>query len=565
MRVGSGLRHFMSTPRFLSGILIVKMTGGRLWQPMIVLRVCLAGMLGGCTAPWLQEPLRNTELNAVLQAYKKQNAELAARREAATSQTIRQLTLTRSPEGPLVTVEVDGASLPVVIGRILDEANVSYVVEPGLLHGTITSRLTNVSLLRAINALLEPAGLTAAQQDGVVTIKVKGSDEATSSRNLSGGSITPGDSGADAKARAGAEPSNPAEPDRNRQSAGDPVGLNKKTTRVKSGTANEGIATREVPVTHLDPSMVSAFLDGLAKSAPSDGDHGLRFSMQPYTNTVFLSGSPDHVNRAARALREADRDPAHVVIEVLVVELDTASEEELGVDLKNLTTKSGNQFSTAFGSFTSPALVYAEGVKNPRGLRAEIQILVSTKKARIIARPYLATTSGRKARIEITKDQYIIVQQAVAGATITAPQAVETGVKLEILPQVSRVGKVRMEVSVEQSQFVNPDNDNVATEVARNVAQSTMVVESGQAILIGGMTQHLSSTMNSGLPWLRHIPFFNILFAKFEADSRRQEVLVYLTPYVMWNPELTSPIPEPGVFGPQEPRDLFPPIESGNP
>jgi type II secretory pathway component GspD/PulD (secretin) len=190
--------------------------------------------------------------------------------------------------------------------------------------------------------------------------------------------------------------------------------------------------------------------------------------------------------------------------------------------------------------------------------------LVSTNKARIIARPYLATTSGRKAKIEITKDQYLIVQQASGGASIATPQAVGTGVKLEILPQVARDGKVRMDVSVEQSQFVNPDNDNVATEVARNLAQTTMEVESGQAILIGGTSQHLSTTTNSGLPWLRHVPILNIFFAKFEADSRRQEVLVYLTPYIVWSPDLTPPIPESEAFGPQEPRDLFTPIERGN-
>jgi type II secretory pathway component HofQ len=209
--------------------------------------------------------------------------------------------------------------------------------------------------------------------------------------------------------------------------------------------------------------------------------------------------------------------------------------------------------------------VYAAGVKNPRGFRAEIQALVSTNKARIIARPYLATASGRKAKIEITKDQYVIVQQAVSGASITAPQAVGTGVKLEILPQVARDGKVRMDVSVEQSQFVNPDNDNVVTEVARNVAQSTMEVESGQAILIGGMTQHISATTNSGLPWLRHVPILNVLFAKLEADSRRQEVLVYLTPYIVWSPDLTAPIPDSEAFSPQEPRDLFSPLERHNP
>jgi type II secretory pathway component GspD/PulD (secretin) len=455
-----------------------------------------------------------------------------------------------------------------VIGRIFHEANISYVVEPGLLHGTVTSRLTDVPLLLAINSLLEPSGLIAIEQNNVMTIKERGMESELSARTLQSRGFAD-KSMPDSKVPSTAAAQKKPERVSDKQSGSDKPGGAGDAAKTDAASVvrsqSNGIVTKEVPLTHLDPAMASTFLEGLAKQAASDGDAGLRFSSQPYTNTVFLSGSPAQVERAAQALRGADRDPAHVVIEVLVVELDSAYEEELGADLKNLTTQGGNQFTTAFGSLTNPALVYAAGVKNPRGFRAEIQALVSTNKARIIARPYLATASGRKAKIEITKDQYVIVQQAVSGASITAPQAVGTGVKLEILPQVARDGKVRMDVSVEQSQFVNPDNDNVVTEVARNVAQSTMEVESGQAILIGGMTQHISATTNSGLPWLRHVPILNVLFAKLEADSRRQEVLVYLTPYIVWSPDLTAPIPDSEAFSPQEPRDLFSPLERHNP
>ncbi len=546
----------------------------------ITFAILFAVALDGCIAPSLQEPLRgNKELNAVLDAYKKQNAEVTARREAVMAQGIRDLTVTNgaTSEGPLVTVELDRASLPIVIGRILNEASVSYVVEPGLLRGTVTSRLTKVPLLRAVNALLEPFGLIATMRDHVMAIK---------EREIDGAAFLPRSNAGDGVIKTIAnKPA--ADKDNTKKNAGDEKSIapsvNKPAAAQIAGTAkgdkapsdeagaakpqNKSVITREVALTHLDVPMISAFLEGLAKTAPSETDPGLRFSPQPYTGTVFLSGSPEHVDRAAKALRGADRDPAHVVIEVLVVEFDTGSEEELGVDLKNLTTKSGNQFITAFGSLTNPALTYAAGVKNPRSLRAEIQALVSRNKARIIARPYLTTTSGRKAKIEITKDQYIIVQQAIGGAAIAAiaaPQAVATGVKLEILPQVARDGKVRMDVAVEQSQFVTAENENVATEVAKNVAQTTMEVESGQAILIGGMSQYLSASVNSGLPWLRHIPILNMFFAKFEADSRRQEVLVYLTPYIVWSPDLNSPIPESDAFGPQEPRDLFTTIEGTN-
>ncbi len=535
--------------------------------------------ISGCVAPWLQEPLReNKELNTVLDAYKTQNAELSARREAAASQGIRVLSITRDGASGslLITVDLERAALPTVVGRILNEAGISYVVEPGLMHGTVTSRLTNVPLIRAVNALLAPSGLIATMRDSVLAIKESDVDDSAPGQASTSKGVNGKATGSEAAAsKKKTEEQKPAAGESAKKGGKAAAATKGATSTDKPSSAAKSeeehsvtpppgsIVSKEVPLTHIDAPTATAFLDGLAKRAPSDTDPGLRFSPQPYTNTVFLSGSKDSVAQAAKALRDADRDPAHVIIEVLVVALENVGEEDLGVDLKYLTTKSGNQFMTAFGSLTQNAFTYLEGVKNPSGLRAEIDVLVSRNKARIIARPYLATASGRKAKIEIVKDQYLITQQVSGSATISAPQAVSTGVKLEILPQVARDGKVRMDVSVEQSQFIPQLNPDVATEIARNFAQTTMEVESGQSILIGGMSQHLNNTSSAGLPWLRNIPILNIFFAKFEADSRRQEVLVYLTPYIVWSPDLNVPIPEPDAFGPKEPRDLLSPMEGG--
>jgi type II secretory pathway component GspD/PulD (secretin) len=506
-------------------------------------------LLAGCTAPWMQPPIgQDKELKELVDAYQQQNADAAARRRAVADTRIRRLEVIRGQGShPLVTADLEQASLSIVVGRILQDAGVPYAVEPGLLRGSVTSNLNRVALLPALNALLSSQSLVAVLRDGVVVIKDADFEEANSQPAPPAAAATakPPDKRIEDKAasKPAAEKSDPAKP------AAEPQPIRQ-------------VITREVPLTHMDAAMATAFLEALAKKAPTDTDAGVRFSFQPYTNTVFLTGAPQGVAHAVRALRSADRDPAHVAIEVLVVALNSDAEEELGVDLKTL-ARSGTQFITKFGSLTDPAFTYASGVKGPSGVRAEINLLVSQNKARIIARPYLATTSGRKAKIEITKEQYIIVQQASGGATITGPQSVSTGVKLEILPQVAADGKIRMDVTVEQSQFVNPDNDNISTEVSRNTAQTTMEVDNGQAILIGGMSQHLSVNINSGLPWLRHVPILNIFFAKYEGDSVRQQVLVYVTPYILSEPDLSFPIAAPNALGPQSVKGVLSPVEGG--
>ena len=68
---------------------------------------------------------------------------------------------------------------------------------------------------------------------------------------------------------------------------------------------------------------------------PRTGARPIAWATQPYTSTVFVSGPRPDVTRAFRLLDEMDRGPGHVLIEALVVELDTNELERFGTDLGN--------------------------------------------------------------------------------------------------------------------------------------------------------------------------------------------------------------------------------------
>lgn len=475
--------------------------------------ILLAVAATACTSPLLQKGLReDPDLKAVLEAYRKQAAGPA-------TDPVRRLEVTRAtpPTDARVTLDVEGAPLAAVVLRLLGEAGVAYVVDPPLPRASVTARLEAVPLLRGLNVLLEPQGLAAVVRDGVLVV---------------GDTVEP-------PAEGGAAP--PA--------------------------AGPRVVTAQVPLTHLDKDTVTALLQSLAQRDPSAEDAGLRFSAQPFTNTVFLVGAPVHVRRAVRLLRQADQDPAHVLIEALVVEVDINALESFGTDLSNFRNEQFSALTTAIGVPGSSALRFmyqetppADQVGRGRQFTATINLLVQQGKARVIARPHLAAVSGRKARIEISQDRYVVIQSASQGATVTTTQPVQGGVILDITPQVTRAGQVRMAVAVEQSAFIEEDSDDITAIVDKNKAETTMEVASGQAILIGGLRQHLRTATNAGLPWLRHIPILNLVFAKFGGEARRQEVLVYITPYI-WRPGLDTPMPEPDRFGPKQPRDNLSPLE----
>jgi type III secretion protein C len=292
-----------------------------------------------------------------------------------------------------------------------------------------------------------------------------------------------------------------------------------------------------------------------------NGRRRVQFASQPFTNTIVLTGPANDVAMSERVLRELDRDPSHVVIEVLVVEFELGVLDFLGTDLTDFSKGEISGLTTDIGNPIGTALTFmlTEGARNKQAFKAWIYLLAAQNKARVISRPYMATLSGRQARINITTDFYVIVQAAVEGATVTSPQNISSGVIVAMTPTVSQDGSIRMDLSIEDSAFI-PSTGEVSVSAERNKAETTVQMESGATILIGGLVLDRQLTDDRGIPWLRHVPILNLLFAKQQTTAAKREVMFLVTPHI-WKPGMTSPLVLPDTFGIGEKEDKLTPLE----
>jgi hypothetical protein len=456
--------------------------------------VIAALVLSGCATASLKD---DPELTAILDAYRAQSEGAARQAEQRRGRGIRSLAVAGSASsGFTVSGELVGASRAAVVERLLEQTAVPYLLDGPPPAGSVTSRFEAVPLERALSLLLEGQGLAARFEDGILRIE-----------------------GAPLRSPAPA-----ASPAPGIGSAPAPTIL-------------------EVPLSHLDVATAAELLDGLYPSLLATGTRNVQFGAQPSTNSMVLSGREDQVVAAAMALRRADRKPEHVMIEALVVEFDANALEQLGLDIASGAKGKVGDVGTAFGSLVSRALTfsYSEAASNPLAFTALLEALASQDKARLISRPYLATLSGRPASIDISRQRFVIIESAQNGATVTTANPIPSGVTLKITPFVTESGTIRMDIDVTDSQFI-PTVENVAVEVDSNHATTTMLVESGQTISIGGLVLNRDSHSDSGLPLLRHVPGLNLLFAKRKKDAQKQEVVIYITPYI-WKPGMDSPLP----------------------
>jgi len=156
---------------------------------------------------------------------------------------------------------------------------------------------------------------------------------------------------------------------------------------------------------------------------------------------------------------------------------------------------------------------------NPLSLTASIDLLVSQNKAQVLSRSYIAARSRQKASLEVVDEQFVSVQAAQDGASITTTDGISAGVILSMTPAVLADGSIRLDLQMEDSQFLP---------------------------VIGGLKSKVVASNNQGLPWLRKVPLLNLFTAEQRGRDARREVILYLTPHV-WRPGLDVPLLRPDL------------------
>ena len=112
-------------------------------------------------------------------------------------------------------------------------------------------------------------------------------------------------------------------------------------------------------------------------------------------------------------------------------------------------------------------------------------------------------------------------------------------------PRVNASGLVIMEIEQEISDVVETTTSeiNSPTIRQRRVA-STVAVQSGQTVVLGGLISDEVEQMESGIPVLHRLPIIGPLFGVTDTVDRRNELLVVLTPRVIRSPDQARAVTE---------------------
>lgn len=253
-------------------------------------------------------------------------------------------------------------------------------------------------------------------------------------------------------------------------------------------------------------------------------------------NAIMVIDIPDRIEKVREVLVELDQQTRQVEITVQLSFVNKRELHELGVNWRAANT--GNPLTdTRFDASTggadnvlSPYGQFAVGtVRRGVNISATIAALEDMNKAHTIARPVITTLNNLPARVLVGQRTPLrVVDYGATGAAGTEARAttqmVETGVKLNVIPQITDNDKILVQILAE-----NSDAEQGADGVFFNTqeASTRLLLNNGETGIIAGLTVNNTTKVRNGLPFLSSVPLIGRLFS-YQRDVEEEEELIIL-------------------------------------
>ena len=295
------------------------------------------------------------------------------------------------------------------------------------------------------------------------------------------------------------------------------------------------------------------------------------------SNALIISAPDATYNNLRAVIEKLDVRRAQVFVEALIAEISTERTAEFGfqwagggatgadsgvVGLQNFPqgpSLLGVATGIAAGGAGLPALnglsvaflgnkiTLPNGQGEVYGLGALARALSTDNDVNVLSTPNLLTLDNSEAKIVIAQNVPFITgrftQTGTGGSaqdgSVNPFQTIErkdVGLTLKIKPQISEGNGIKMEISQEVSTVTRiEDAQDLATN--KRSLDTTVIVDDGFTIVLGGLIQDSVSEDVSAVPILSRIPLLGELFKYRKRSKRKTNLMIFLRPLIVRNIE----------------------------
>jgi general secretion pathway protein D len=296
------------------------------------------------------------------------------------------------------------------------------------------------------------------------------------------------------------------------------------------------------------------------------------------TNSLVITAQPDIMNALQDVIAQLDIRRAQVLIEALIVEMAEGDGVNLGVQWGNLETGAMIQYSNT-GASIGGVMVGLEEAKdseetttvtdengNVTGFNtvtkegdystlasalagvngaavsvvmgdwtALISAVATDSNSNILSSPSITVMDNGEASF-IVGEEVPVLTGSTAGSSNDNPfQTVdrkEVGIKLKVVPQINEGDSVQLNIEQEVSNVLGA-NGAVDVRFAKRQLNTSVIVQDGQMLVLGGLIDERALESESKVPLLGDIPVLGHLFKSTSTQVEKKNLMVFIKPTII--------------------------------
>nr|WP_216602117.1 type II secretion system secretin GspD [Vibrio pectenicida] len=318
-----------------------------------------------------------------------------------------------------------------------------------------------------------------------------------------------------------------------------------------------------------------------SKAAKSSKRTEVMISAHIGTNALVLTAPPDIMNSLLDVISQIDIRRAQVLIEALIVELSEGDGINLGVQWGSLETgaviqygntgtsigqvmvgleeakdqqKTEYVYNPATGQNDRPVTTTESGsydtlasaLKGVNGAAlsvvmgdwtALISAVSSNTNSNILSSPSITVVDNEEAKFIVGEEVPVLTGSQTGSNNDNPFQTVErkdVGIQLTVTPQINEGTSVQLTIAQEVSNVL-PATANAAVDVsfAKRQLNTTVMVEDGQMIVLGGLIDERTQETESKVPLLGDIPYLGRLFKSTSSQKTKSNLMIFIKPTIL--------------------------------
>jgi len=262
-------------------------------------------------------------------------------------------------------------------------------------------------------------------------------------------------------------------------------------------------------------------------------------------NALIIVATAQDYTVVQRVIKDLDVMPLQVLIDATIVDVSLSDSLKYGIKWALTHSNDRHASSSNGGLFDTAAKIAAATATGGFSyafvggdMMAVLEAEAGKGNVNIVSSPSLMVLNNQEANIQVG-DEISLKTSDVAntnsdGTVTTTFEQRKTGVTVNVKPRVNANGLVVMDIEQSIENFGNTSSGTSGNpDILSREIKSSVAVQSGETIVLGGLISERTEFKKSGIPYLHEIPYLGVLFGVTEKVKKKTELVVLITPRVV--------------------------------